>query len=247
MKVLIVEDEAPARDKLQQQLKKVSVSIEVMACTDSVAETIKWLQSNSCDLIFLDIHLSDGLGFKIFESVGHDIPVIFTTAYDQYTLQAFKVNSMDYLLKPIKLADLEESLNKYERLSKGVDLMQLMQELDQRQPIFRKRFMVHAGERISTINIEEVAYFYAEGKYCFLIDRKGKQHLIDMTLDKLSGQLDPLKFHRANRQFIIGIDAIDQMFAYGRGKIKIKLDPPFNKETVVSAERASGFKQWLNA
>lgn len=250
MKVLIVEDETIAANKLERQLLQLDATISIENKIESVASTVKWLTENQVDLIFLDIHLSDGLSFGIFDDIEVKVPVIFTTAYDQYAIQAFKVNSVDYLLKPINKYDLERSLDKfkdYHSNEPAVDYKELMQAMKSDSLQYQKRFMVMVGERIMSISIDDVAYFFAEGKYVFIVDKAGERYLVDFTLDKLVEVLDPSIYFRVNRQVIIRIDAIKQMHSWFKRRVKIDLDPEFDKEVIVSSERVKDFKKWLNS
>ena len=250
MKVLIVEDESIAADKLERQLLQLDPSISVENKIESVTSTVKWLAENQVDLIFLDIHLSDGLSFGIFDEIDVDVPVIFTTAYDQYAIQAFKVNSVDYLLKPINKYDLERSLDKFKNYHFNepvVDYKEILQAMHSDTNQYQKRFMVMVGERIMSIRIDDVAYFFAEGKYVFIVDKEGERYLIDFTLDKLVEVLDPVIYFRVNRQVIIRIDAIKQMNSWFKRRVKIDLHPQFDKEVIVSNERVKDFKKWLNS
>jgi len=250
MRVLIVEDESIAADKLERQLSQIDAQIEVCAKTESIASTTQWLSGNEVDLIFLDIHLSDGLSFGIFDDINVNIPIIFTTAYDQYAIQAFKVNSVDYLLKPINKYDLANSLEKfknYHNQQEKVDYSQLLQAIQSGGHTFQKRFMVTTGEIIKSIHVDEVAYFFVEGKYVFLVDKGGERYLIDFTLDKLAELLDPEIFFRVNRQVIVKIESLVRIHSWFKRRIKLELKPTFDKEVIVSSERARDFKNWLNS
>lgn len=250
MKVLIIEDESFAADKLERQLLQLDNTIEVCNKIESVNSAIKWLNQNQVDLIFLDIHLSDGLSFHIFEEIEVTVPIIFTTAYDQYAIQAFKVNSIDYLLKPIKKNDLAISLDKYDKLhgqKELPDYKTLLNSLAKNHKVYQQRFMVVVGEKILTVPSGEVAYFFAEEKYVFLVHKNGERYLIDFTLDKLDNLLDPKLFFRINRQIIVQIDAIHSMKDWFKRRIKLELNPAFDKEAIVSRERIKDFKIWLNS
>lgn len=249
MKVIIIEDESHAAEKLERQLQRIQKNIEVLAKLDTVSAAVDWLTEHRAELIFLDIHLGDSSSFKIFDQVEVKTPIIFTTAYDQYAIEAFKVNSIDYLLKPINQRELEKAIDKYEEIFSGsaaIDYKEIAQLLQQKEPDYQKRFMVYSGDKIRTIDKNDVAYFLAEGKYCYLYSNDNHQYLIDFTLDKLEGVLDPDEFFRINRQFIINIKSIAQMHSYPKGRVKIELVPSNKKEAIVSIERASMFKKWLN-
>lgn len=249
-KVVIIEDEPLAAQKLQRQLHKIEPDYEVIAVLESVEQSIAWLSTNTVDLIFLDIHLSDGLSFGIFDQIEATSPIIFTTAYDQYAIQAFKVNSVDYLLKPVTASDLQQSISKFKQHFEAPlpspDLSALKAALIGDAQQYQKRFMVYTGEKIRTIQVQEVAYFIAEARTVLLVTHDDKQYIVDYTLDKLEQVLDPEQFFRINRQFIIGINAIDSMLHHTKSRVKIQLNPACSKESIVSTEKAARFKAWLN-
>ena len=248
--VLIIEDEHYAAQKLIRQLQNIDPDMEVLAVLDSVDESVKWLKQNSADLIFLDIHLGDDDSFRIFEKIKIRTPVIFTTAYDQYAIKAFRLNSIDYLLKPVNKKDLQAALQKYYDLdspAQQIDYKELLDSLKSApEAQYQKRFMVYFGDRVKSIATEEVAYFFAEGKYVYLVSKEGKEYIIDFTLEKLVQSLDPQYFFRINRQFIICIECIQEMITYTKGRLKIELKPKSSREVIVSIERSSEFKKWLN-
>lgn len=250
MNVVIIEDESFAAEKLERLLKELDSSIQVSAKIESVKNAVSCLKLNTPDLIFLDIHLSDGLCFRIFDEVEIKIPVIFTTAYDQYAIQAFKVNSVDYLLKPINKFDLAQSYEKfrlYHRKENQMDYSVLKEMIvDMREKKFQKRFLVVQGDTIKTVLVDDVAYFFAEGKYTFLVEKAGERFLIDTTLENLTKVLDPDDFFRINRQIIVHFDSIKKMNTWFSRRIKVELVPSFEKETIVSTERVKDFKEWLN-
>jgi DNA-binding LytR/AlgR family response regulator len=252
LNVLIIEDEPPAARRLGRLLQQLAPQAQIMEILDTVSSAVRWLAVNQANLIFADIHLADGNSFSIFEQVQVRTPIIFTTAYDQYAIKAFKLNSIDYLLKPIEREGLEQALHKYrDRQSPPaapLDIQALMQamEAQKQRPTYQKRFMVTAGEKIKSIPIEEVAYFFGQQKYVFLITHDGRQHLVDYTLTQLEDLLDPELFFRINRQFIIGYDAIQQMYAYSKSRVKVELAPTSDMEAIVSIEKAPRFKEWLN-
>lgn len=251
LKVLLIEDEDPAARRLGKMIMEIVPDAVIPDHIVSVASAISWLEQNpEPDLIFSDIQLSDGLSFDIFKA--HDIscPVIFTTAYDQYAIEAFKVNSIDYLLKPIKKEELEAAIKKYRKLATAgtpaINMEKLLQSLQPAlQPEHKKRFVVRYGEHIKTIPIEEVVYFYTEDKITFMCTKDARRYAIDFNLDSLSNMLDPKIFFRINRQYIIGIHSIAEMFGYSKSRVLIKLNPPAKHETIVSTERSAEFKLWL--
>ncbi len=248
--VVIIEDEKFAAEKLERQLVNLDPDFQVVAKLESVKQSVIWLQEQIPDLIFLDIHLADGLCFRIFDEVDIKTPVVFTTAYDQYAIQAFKVNSVDYLLKPINKYDLSQSLDKFKefhRQGKAADYSALIEALHQpKQHEFQKRFMVVHGDRIKTVQLEDVAYFFAEGKYAFLVTTSGDRFLIDFSLENLIKKLDPVDFFRVNRQVIVKLSSIKEMHSWFKRRIKLVLEPEFEKETIVAVERVKEFKEWLN-
>jgi DNA-binding LytR/AlgR family response regulator len=251
MNALIIEDEEPAAARLKKLLKEIDSSIQVLDTIVSIKSAVHWLKENEMpDLILLDIHLADGQSFEIFKQVKITVPVIFITAYDEFAIQAFKVNSVDYLLKPVKKEELQAALKKFHMLyssKQATDFNKLLETLKDQKPEYKKRFIIRYGDHIKTVNIEEVAYFFTQEKINFLRTHDNKTYPLDFNLDKLETMLDPLIFFRINRQFIIGIQAIDQMFAFSKSRVKVKLKPPTEEDTIVSTERSSAFKEWLGS
>lgn len=252
MTTLIIEDEEPAYRRLQKMLKELEPDNTLLNQIVSVSSAVKWFKENEePDLVISDIQLSDGISFEIFKQVDIKCPIIFTTAYDQYAIEAFKVNSIDYLLKPVKKDELEKAVTKFKALTPAaatpaIDINKLLQSL---QPAtsndYKKRFVVRYGEHIKTIDIEEVVYFYTEDKATFLCTKDARRFVVDFNLDTLDSILDPKIFFRINRQFIISIHSIAEMFAYSKSRVLIKLNPAAKHETIVSTERSSDFKHWL--
>jgi two-component system, LytTR family, response regulator LytT len=249
MNILLIEDEDPAAKRLQKMIAELEPAAGVSDNIVSVASAIKWLNENPLpDLIISDIQLADGLSFEIFKATQVLCPVIFTTAYDQYAIEAFRVNSIDYLLKPVKKEELATALSKYKKLQKSaapLDISQLLKSIQPQAQEYKKRFVVRYGEHIKTISIDEVAYFYTEDKVNFLTTKENRRFTIDFNLDALEAMLDPKVFFRINRQYIIGIHSIAEMFAYSKSRVLIKLNPTAKHETVVSTERSADFKLWL--
>lgn len=250
MKIAIIEDETLAAERLEELIKEVQPDAKITKNLTSVADSIVWLKSNRPDLIFLDIQLSDGIGFSIFEEIKDNIPVIFTTAYDKYAIRAFKLNSIDYLLKPIKFSELENALQKFRELKNVYhpDFSQVLNILKKEDVEYKKRFLVRYSQIIQKVEVEDIAYFYAMEKSVFLTNFKNETLSIDYTLDKLQEIIDPGKFFRINRKMIINIKAIKKMYAYSRSRIKLDLAPPAPKniEALVSIERTSDFKNWID-
>lgn len=250
MKVIIIEDEKPSARRLQRMLSSLDVEAAIML--HSVEESIEWFNNNEHpDLIFLDIQLSDGLSFEIFEAIDIKSAVIFTTAYDEYALQAFKLNSIDYLLKPIDDEDLEGAVKKYkERLpqQKSVtldfnDIKNLLVNPIERA--YKKRFSIKVGQHLKLINIDEIECFYSENKGTYLHTSEGRNYLIDNTLEQLEEELEPKTFFRINRKFFVNINAIKDMVSYTNSRLQIKLASYNEQEVIVARERVKSFKDWL--
>ncbi len=251
MNVVIIEDEKFAAEKLADMLHEIDPKINVSAKLGSITESVKWLMQNSADLIFLDIQLSDGISFSIFEQVTVNTPIVFTTAYDQYAIKAFQLNSISYLLKPIRKKDLEESLQKYQSLKSAfsIDFEMLLANIQGREPDYKKRFLIQIGEKIRKIEVSETAYFYVLDQGIYLQTFEGKSYPVEFTLDKLETLLNPELFFRINRKFLVNMDSISKMVAYSRGRVKLELKPKPDEDfdTIVSIERSSDFKKWLNS
>jgi two-component system LytT family response regulator len=253
MRILIVEDENAAARRLEKMLLELEPSATVLDKLDSVEAAVLWLRHNpQPDLILLDIHLADGSSFEIFEHVAISCPVIFTTAYDEYALQAFKLTAVDYLLKPIKTNELEAALSKYKRLFKPAPgaMSELLEHM--RRPgeagggPYLRRMLIRFGSSYKLVDTEDAAYFYSKDKITFVVTRSSaKRFPVDYPLDKLEHMLDPAQFFRINRQFIVQVPAIKDMQAHSKSRVKLTLEPAAEAETVVSTERAAAFKKWL--
>jgi DNA-binding LytR/AlgR family response regulator len=250
MDVLIVEDEQIAADRLKELLHDIDETIHVLDVVDSVKSAVKWFMRNRAELVFLDIQLSDGLSFNIFDQVSVDTPVIFTTAYDEYAIKAFGLNSVDYLLKPIRKSDLEKSMQKLNKLHamSQIDIQALLTQLKPKGVDFKKRFLIQYGERMHKIDVSEIAYFFVLNKNVFVKTASGKSYPMNFSLDKLMTMLNPDEFYRINRKMIVNISAIQSMVAYSRGRVKLVLSPEVDdiKDSIVSVERATDFKNWLD-
>lgn len=259
MNALIVEDEELAVRKLQKLLNDVAPKLAIEGVTASIEDTVKWLENRrdsgqpEPDLIFLDIELADGQSFEIFERTSVRSTVIFTTSYDEYALQAFKVNSIDYLLKPVQRDDLERSLQKYEALhGRSTDsdpvrnIEKLLQQIQKQAPRdYRQRFLVRQGQRLLSVEVSEIAYFYTEERYSFFTTHTGQKFLVDYTLDELADGLDPNRFFRINRGVLVTHQAVDQIQPYFGNRLALNLRPVFDKEALVSREKVSDFKTWM--
>jgi DNA-binding LytR/AlgR family response regulator len=253
MDVLIIEDEAPAFRRLQKLLEETGESIVILDVIDTVKDSISWLKNHqSPDLIFSDIQLADGLSFEIFEAFEVSCPVIFTTAFDEYMLRAFEVNSIDYLLKPVNAENLERSIRKFKKLQtrqptfQGEQLTELLQSLKQPEIKYKDRFLVKLGDRLISIGEQNIAYFVIQDGLVYLQCHSEKKYTMDQTLDELEKVLDPSSFFRLNRQMIAHLSAIQTAHQYFNGKLKIDLEPKFKEEIIVSREKAGAFKSWLD-
>lgn len=251
MDILIIEDEQPAAKRLQQLVLNCQPDAKILASLDSVAASVDWLSTHPApDLIFMDIQLADNLSFEIFNQVEVGTPVIFTTAFDQYTLKAFKVNSIDYLLKPIEQEELAAALRKYEQVyakSQQYDLQVIRHMMRQMsQPNYKERFIVKSGQQLSYINTTDIAYFFAEDGVVQAMTWPGKKYLVEYTLDQLEPLLPPANFFRINRKVIVEIKAVKKIAPYFNSRLALTVHPPYEQETIVSRERVSDFKKWLD-
>ncbi|GAB3261425.1 LytTR family DNA-binding domain-containing protein [Larkinella harenae] len=266
MTILIVEDEEATARRLRRMVQDVEPAAQIAGLTVSVDETVEWLQTHAKpDLILLDIELADGQSFEIFNRIAVTSPVIFTTAYDEFAIKAFRVNSIDYLLKPVKEDDLRNALAKLQRLKESLlespeslktSLASLLQRMAVSSPapvrpdvpalpLYRDRFLVKQGQRLFSLGIDDVAYFFTRNKLSFLKTRDGHDWMVDYSMDELSAMLDPQRFFRLNRQVIAELRSIDKVNLYFNGKLKVGLRPVSDEETVVSREKAGEFKIWL--
>ncbi len=255
MKVLIIEDEKPAADKLQRLLSDLVDNCEIAGIATSVKSGVSLIQEHQeeLDLIFMDIQLTDGLSFRIFEQIEVQVPVIFITAYNQYAIEAFKSNGIDYLLKPLTEEGLAASLNKWKSLQKNfskaqlpssVTIESLMQQI-QGGKQYKDRFLVKVGEHIRSVPTKEVSLLYADGRIVYLITDQQAKYTIDYKLESLEQMLDPKSFFRTNRTFIINIDAIKDVLVYSNSRLKISVDAKIEEEIIVSRDRVSAFKEWF--
>jgi two-component system, LytTR family, response regulator LytT len=256
MNVLIIEDELLGAEALKSLLAEQYPAINVLAIKDSIKSAAAWLLSHEApDLIFMDIELADGPSFELFNEVDIKSPVIFTTSYDEYALKAFRYNSIDYLLKPIGPEDLARSLAKVQNLKEQLnsrattqpDWQSIIRQIQSPAAAFeyRERFLVKQGQRLFSVEIGEIAYFFSRGKLSFIKCRDGRDFCIDYTLDQLEPMLAPKTFYRVNRQVIAAHSAVVQVHTWFNGKLKVTLSPPTEEETIVSREKAKEFRQWM--
>ena len=254
MKVLIVEDEPLGVERLSNHLRAIDPAIEMVGSTGSIKASVQWLQTHEHpDIILMDIELSDGQSFDIFNQVDVKSTVIFTTSYDEYALQAFKVNSIDYLLKPIKKEDLRISLDKYNQfkdkfsVSPSLNMASLIQELkiQSHKSPWRTRFLVKKGQRLVSVETKDIAYFFTDGRLCYFKTHQNAKYIVDYTMDELEAALDSQQFFRANRGFVISIGSVAQIHTYFNGKLKIELIPDPEREVLISRDKAQEFKEWM--
>jgi DNA-binding LytR/AlgR family response regulator len=255
MNILIVEDEELAVKKIRKTLAAVDESAFVQGVTDSIESTVQWLGENSApDLILMDIELADGQSFEIFKLAEVKSPVIFTTSYDEFALKAFKVNSIDYLLKPVQKEELEAALIKYKNLSsnkndseKSLNMDDLVKELQQKlQPKeYRRRFLVKLGQRLVSIEVNDISYFFSDGRLNFFTTHDNKKFVVDYTMDELEDMLDPRDFFRTNRSLYVSVSSIEKIDDYFGNRLILALKPALNKEALVSREKVTDFKKWM--
>lgn len=251
MKIIIIEDELPAFKRLTKLVKAYDSEIEILGHADSIATAITLIKEfPQANLALMDIELADGQSFEIFKQIEVPFPIIFTTAYDEYALKAFKVNSIDYLLKPIDPEELKQAFAKLEKIQhtqNGINIQQLLANLKQNDAVpYKQRFLVKLGQKLISVPISEIAFFNASDKVVYLHNKENKRFIIDSTLDELESMLDPLQFFRINRQYLANLNAIETISTYFNGKLKLQLKPSVEDEVLVSRERATEFKNWLN-
>ncbi|MFZ4861777.1 LytR/AlgR family response regulator transcription factor [Sphingobacterium sp. Mn56C] len=248
--LLIIEDEKPNADRLKRLLKQIRPQLQIVGVEDSIYSAVEWLRSHAHpDIIMMDVRLSDGLSFEIFNWIAVESPIIFTTAYDEYAVKAFKFNSIDYLLKPIEEEELEAAFERYESLLPGEPAVQtnVQELLAFMQPqVYRKRFLIPFRDGYKNLLIEDIVYFYSENGLSHARLADGNTEIVPQTLEELEKQLDPSLYFRANRQFIIHIDAIRQVLNYFNGKLKLELKITPHLELIVSREKAPNLKMWLD-
>ncbi|HOY05929.1 MAG TPA: LytTR family DNA-binding domain-containing protein [Saprospiraceae bacterium] len=256
MHTFLIEDEPLAVKKLIRLLQEVDPAMEILGTAGSIRAAVEWLENNPApDLIFLDIELSDGQSFEIFQRTEVKSPVIFVTSYDEYALQAFKVNSVDYLLKPVQREDLSRALTKYRelktRFSADTPVPQLDKLLDvlrsqvEPQQQFRRRFLVKHAQRYVSVEVPEIAYFWSEGRVNFFKTLAGQRYIVEYTMDELEAALDPREWFRISRQFIVSVSSVNQIHPYFGNRLKLHLKPEEPQEAMVSREKVNDFKVWL--
>jgi two-component system, LytTR family, response regulator LytT len=257
MNVFIVEDEPLAVKKLERLLREVALDLQVAGTAGSIRAAVEWLENNPApDLIFLDIELSDGQSFEIFQRTSVQSPVIFVTSYDEFALQAFKVNSIDYLLKPVQREELAAAIDKYRQLKEqyareanplSASIESLLMSLSggAAQPTWRTRFLVKHLQKYVTVEVSDIAYFWSEGRVNFFKTHKGQKYLVEYTMEEIEAMLNPNDWFRVSRQFLVSVPAVAEIHPYFNNRLKLHLNPKEPEEVTVSRERVSDFKVWL--
>jgi len=249
MKVVIVEDEKLAAEKLQYLIHQVDSRIEVLQVLESVEDSVNWFsQNNPPDLIFMDIQLDDGISFEIFDAVKIEAPVIFTTAFDEYAIRAFKVNSVDYLLKPVELENLKIAISKFKKVfSENITFeAKISQVFKQLSKNYKSRFFIKIGTRFQSIPVENICCFFVQERCTFLKTNEGKTYDLDHSLEQLQKLIDPNQFFRINRNFMVNINSIDEIISYSTTRLKLKLKRGINEDLIVSRDKVSEFKHWMD-
>jgi DNA-binding LytR/AlgR family response regulator len=252
MKVLIIEDEPQAAQRLETLVKSLQPGITVLDKIDSVKRSVEWVKANPTpDLIFMDIQLADGISFQIFEQCEIRSPVIFTTAYDAYALKAFKVNSIDYILKPVDKDELQAAFQKFKNLSKDsgetkIVLENIEQAVQMLTKKFKTRFVIKVGEHLRTIEVVNVLYFYSQDKATFCYTNDSRQHILDFTLEELEEMVDPSRFFRINRKFLVASEAIQDIISYTNSRLKLIVKGSNDNDIIVARERVQEFRDWLD-
>ena len=252
MKVVIVEDEIAAAENLSYLINSIDPSIEIVTVLDSVKASVEYFsKTNDTALVFMDIHLADGISFEIFDQVSLNVPIIFTTAYDEYAIKAFKVNSVDYLLKPINEEELAEAINKVkdkslENTPKANHLEGLMQLLETKNKSYKSTYLVHHRDELLPIKTEDIAYFYIETGIVKAVTNSNKPYIIDKKLEDIESELNPALFHRINRQFVVNRNAVANIKFYFNGKLILNVNPSSSERIVISEAKASEDKSWMN-
>lgn len=251
MKVLIIEDEMVAAQQLRRLLAEAEPTIQILSVLQSIEESVEYFRQNPApDLVFMDIHLADGSAFRIFDQASVAAPVVFTTAYDQYALQAFQVNSIDYLLKPIQLADLRRALDKYSRLAAlrptpaSADFGRLMQMMQQHAVQYKTHLLLPIADRLQPIAVSDIAYIRLDNKIAHIVTLDGRTHAVPKPLDTLADQLDPRHFYRANRQVLVAHKAITDITLWLLGKLKLELCVPTPESIIIPKAKVPEFKEW---
>ena len=250
MKIIIIEDESFAAKRLKELIFSIEPLWEILDVFDDIENSVNWLKSNiHPDLIFMDIQLSDGFSFDIFDQVKIKSKIIFTTAFDNYAIQAFRHNGLDYLLKPIEKNLLEESILRFKALKKEsvIDYESLSNLITKKEISYKKRFLTKTGDQLNFIDTENIAYFISESSYSILVSKTGNQYILDGTLDTIESQLNPDKFYRINRKQIIALSSINTIKSYFNNRLTLTLTPKLEENSIVSRTKSKDFKTWLDS
>jgi DNA-binding LytR/AlgR family response regulator len=250
MKIIIIEDEHLAARRLENMIREIDPEVEILAKLESVKESVEWFKNNEHpDLIFLDIHLEDGLSFSIFDQVKVNAPIIFTTAFDEYAIKAFKLKSIDYLLKPIIADDLKKAVNKFRDWGEKmqvIDIKELYRLVQGNTQNYRERFSVVVGQKLKSIDVKDIAYFFSNSGITFVVMLSKSQYSLDESLDNLMSELDPKMFFRVNRQYIVSLRSIVNIHIFPKSRLKLELNPPVPEGVFVSLDKVVDFKKWLD-
>jgi DNA-binding LytR/AlgR family response regulator len=250
MNVLIIEDEPLAGKRLIDLIKQYDDSIKVLGRIGTVKKSVEWFNNNCADLVFMDIQLADGLSFEIFEQTTVDCPVIFTTAFDEYAIKAFKVNSIDYLLKPIDFEELSSAIDKFKISHEKQEIVptnysKIEEALHSLTTTYKTRFVIKVGVHIRPVEVDDIQYFYSFDKATFLQTNENKSYALDLSLDQIERLINPQQFFRINRKFLVNIKSIDEVVSFSKSRLKIKFKHSKEQEAIVSRDKASAFKEWL--
>jgi DNA-binding LytR/AlgR family response regulator len=252
LNILIIEDEPQAAKRIETLVKELLPTARVLDKIDSVKKSVQWFKDNAApDLTLMDIQLADGTSFQIFEQCEVKCPVIFTTAYDEYALKAFKVNSIDYILKPVDKNDLQAALRKLETLSNSADgtrklLNSIGEVVQQLSKKYKERFLIKVGEHLRTIEVKDILYFHSQDKATFCSTTDNRNHILDFTLEQLEHMIDPLLYFRVNRKYFVRAEAIQDIISYTNTRLKLVLKNSTDNDVIVARERVQEFKQWLD-
>ncbi len=250
MKTIIIEDEQLAARRLEMMITTIDPTIEIIAKLESVEDSVEWFKTNKHpDLIFLDIHLEDGLSFSIFEKVKVNVPIIFTTAFDEYAIKAFKLKSIDYLLKPIIQTELEKAIEKFRNWGEKqqlVDLKELYKLIQFSEKTFRERYSVVVGQKLKSIDVKDIAYFFSNSGITFVSMKSGSQYSLDQSLDSVFEEMNPKEFFRINRQYLIGLKSIQNIHIFPKSRLKLELNPAAQDDIFVSLDKVTDFKKWID-
>lgn len=255
MKVVIVEDELPAQRMLKEMLQELNLGIKVVACLNSVQKSVEWFKNNPHpEIVLLDIQLADGISFDILNKIKLESMIIFTTAFDEYAIQAFKVNSIDYLLKPIDPDELETAFKKYQEITSKnlkqvpptIDYLELSTLISSEKKEYRKRFLIQSNETFFQLNVEEIAFFYSLQGITFGVTFNKREYPLNFSLESLKEQLHPDTFFKVNRQYIVNLNSIQKIHMYFQGKLKVETKPAHSEAIIVGKDKAASFKRWLD-